>query len=711
MKIPDLKVNTATPEENIMHKAETRHPAAVAPEHRKLTAMQAARLGVLANVAASELRGLTIAQASERLKWVIDPAFFWFRKICGQVVKPDPITGVEYPVPYATVNVQETDCDLLGYFPVGSPWGWHFPLFCRRETIATVQTDQCGHFCVWVPRFEFEWILRWREVRICYETIFNRPSLGDLLPQPAPVIPPLPDPGPLRSFAALPPSTVAAKAGETLARRIARLQGSQTLGAANRLTGDLLSRRAFATELPPPLPTEFHHALGGHGRVVAATGASAVDGIRAAVALKLGLDPAAPTLAHFDPGRYLGPFLRCIDILLPEWQVILEVPDITFLVTQDVDGNGVRQTIYDDPFGTNWNVNPTPDVTLVASSIAKETRTCQTPQVPCGNTPAILFAGLMPLDNPSYYDTATGCVLRPNRPANGDGSVTPVASDLTRPLAQTPFCETLQLYGCVNVSIGGVDAQYYRVMQSVDGGVTFSAITGLSWNIYTFPGGVPVTIVPDANGWYAVLPDPDAFHPARMVLEWPTPALGLYTLKLQVGDGTKNVIGESATVPFQVDNTAPTPHFTTLSWKFAGAPDSSLVSLLGIPCPIIHRGAVPQDIEVVFTVNVMANHLRDASIAVSGCGGGSFVLETSVPGTETSHWYTAATDNNVILTGRYSLSASASDGCYSFGCDANSRAMNPSGADGGNLVPPDWYEDVIYIYVDPAINVAVVSEN
>ena len=429
------------------------------------------------------------------------------------------------------------------------------------------------------------------------------------------------------------------------------------------------------------------------------------------MALKLGLEPAAAALAHFDPGRFIGPFWRCFDIFLPEWQLILEVPDISFQVTQDVDGDGVQHTIYDDPFGTNWNVDPTPNVTLVASSIAKETRTCQAPQVPCGDTPAILFAGLMPLDNPSYYDATTGCVLRPNRPANGDGSATPVASDLTRPLAQSPFCETLQLYGCVNVSVGGVDARYYRVMQSNDGGVTFSAMTGLHWNIFTFPGGVATPIAADANGWYEVLPNPDAFHPARMVLEWPTPALGRYILKLQVGDVGKNVIGESATVPFQVDNTAPTPHFTTLSWKFVGAPDSSLVSLLGIPCPIIHRGAVPQDIEVVFTVNVMANHLRDASIAVSGCGGGSFVLQSAVPGTETSHWHTSAADNNVTLTGRYRLSASASDGCYSFACDANSRAMNPSGADGGNLVPPDWYEDVVYIYVDPVINVAVVSQN
>jgi hypothetical protein len=679
----------------------------VSPDRHKLTPIQTQRLAALANVDPAELAGLTIAQAAERLKWVIDPDLFLFREICGKVVKPDPITGVDYPVPFATVNVQETDCDLISYFPVRSPWAWHFPIRCRRETIATVQTDQCGNFCVWVPRFEIEWILRWRELRLCFPVIFNRPSLGDLIPQPASVqVPGQPNPGPLAALTSLPSATIEAIAGRSagaLAERVARLQASQTLGAPNRLSGDLLNRRAFATELPPPLPAEFQQALAGRRHVVAAAGASAHEGVRAAVAHKLGLDPAEQALANFDPGRFIGPFWRCVDILVPEWQLIFEVPDITFEVTQDIDGDGVQQVIYDDSFGVNWNVNPTPEVTLVASSIARETHVCEAPDVPCGDAPAILFAGLMPLDNPSYFDETAGYVLRVNRPAIG--------SHLTRPPAQTPFCETVQLYGCVNVAVGGVDAQYYRVMQSIDGGATFTAITGLSWNIYTFPDGAPVTISPDADGWYAVLPDPDDYQPARLVLDWPTPALGQYTLQIEVGDGSKTVIGQSANVPIQVDNTVPTTTFTTLSWKFVGAPDSTLTSLLGLPCPIIRRGATPQDIEVVFAVNVMANHLRDASIGVSGCGGGSFALETSVPGTETSHWYTTPLDDSVLLNGRYTLSASASDGCYSFGCEANSRAMNPSGADGGNLVPPDWYEDVVYIYANPSISVAVVSEN
>lgn len=679
------------------------------PDQQKLTAMQTQRLAALAKVDRAELEGLTIAQAGERLKWIIDPQLFWFREICGKVVKKDPVTGVEYPVPFATVNVQDTDCDLITYFPLRSPWAWHFPIWCRRETIATVKTDACGNFCVWVPRFEIEWILRWREERICFPVIFNRPILKDLLPAvQAPVrVPGHPDPGPVASLTSLTPSMVEAIAGKTagaLAERLSRLQATPTLGGQTQAGADLLNRRAFDTELPPPLPPEFHHAMA--GRAAAAAGASALEGVRSAVALKLGIDPADKAIANFNPGRYFGPFWRCIDIFVPEWQAIFEVPDISFEVTQEI--GGVQRVIYDDPFGTDWTSN---NVTLVASSIAQATYCCQAPDVPCGDVPAILFAGEMPLDNPAYFNASTGFAIRPNRPAKGDGSVTPVASDLTRPPAQTPFCWTVQLFGCVNVEVGGTPAEYWRVMQSNDGGATYSAITGLSWNIFSNATGIASPVSADADGWYAVLSDPDAFHPARMVLEWPTPALGDYVLKLEVADGSKSVIGQSAPVPIQVDNTYPTLNFTTLSWKFVGDPDTSLTSLLGLPCPLIKRGATPRDIEVVFEVNVMANHLRDASIGVSGCGGGAFLLEPSVPGTETYHWHTSPGDNSVLLNGRYTLSASAMDGCYTFEAEANSRAMNPSGADGGNLIPPDWYEDVVYIYANPSINVAVVSEN
>jgi hypothetical protein len=674
----------------------------VTPDQRKLTGIQAKRLGAFANIKATELENLTMTEATERLKWLIDPRIFFFRRICGKVVKKDPVTGVEYPVPFATVYVEDTDCNLISYFPSRWPWGWFFPIFCRREVIATATTDKCGNFCVWVPRFDIDWVLRWRRERICFPIIFTRPSIGDLLstvkqPVLGPRPPrPGPDPGPLDLLTALAPSAIDAVAGRAagnLARQVGRLQASPSFGVPTQSTEELLGARAFETELPPPLPAEFHQALAGQGDLVAATEASATEGIRSAIAMKLGLNPQAKELTDFHPSRSIGPFCRCYDIFFPEWQLILDVPDITFRVTQDTNGDGVQENIYSEGyFDVRWNTGDLPPVTLVASSLAKESHACETPIVPCGTVPAILFAGLMPLDNPVYFNATNGYALRPNRP---------IAPDGTRPSAQAPFCGTLQLYGCVNVA----DARFYRVVRSTDGGTTFSSITGLSWNIYTFPGGVPVHIAADASGWYEVLANPTDFHPERLVLEWPSPALDHNIVKIEIGDIGKHVIGSSANVAIKTDNTYPTVLYTRLAWKFASEPETAFRNLLGLPCPTIHRGAPPQDIEVVFEVSVSAHHLRNASIGTSGCGAGEFALQSGT----TSHWHTTVGDNSVSLDGRYTLAQSALEGAYSFDGTANSRAMNPAGSDNGHLL--DWYYDPIYIQTHRSLGVAIVNTN
>ena len=150
------------------------------PDRRKLTKTQAARLGALAELEPKQLAGLTVAEITDKFKWKIDPQILLFRKICGRVVKKDPVTGVEYPVPFATVHVQDTDCSLLWYFPKPWPWGWFFPLFCHREELATVKTDECGNFCVFIPRWDIDRILRFRLKRICFPDIV-RPNLRDLI--------------------------------------------------------------------------------------------------------------------------------------------------------------------------------------------------------------------------------------------------------------------------------------------------------------------------------------------------------------------------------------------------------------------------------------------------------------------------------------------------------------------------------------------------
>src|SRR3954470_4063336 len=105
----------------------TARSADQAPDQRALTDRQAMRLATLSGVDAKEIAGTTIAQISDRFKWKIDPTLLFFRRVCGRVVKKDPITGIEYPVPFATVTVEDTDCNLLAYFPHGWPWGWYYP--------------------------------------------------------------------------------------------------------------------------------------------------------------------------------------------------------------------------------------------------------------------------------------------------------------------------------------------------------------------------------------------------------------------------------------------------------------------------------------------------------------------------------------------------------------------------------------------------------
>jgi hypothetical protein len=42
---------------------------------------------------------------------------FHFRRVCGRVVKTDPVTGVDHP--FATVHVEDTDCNFFGLVPGG----------------------------------------------------------------------------------------------------------------------------------------------------------------------------------------------------------------------------------------------------------------------------------------------------------------------------------------------------------------------------------------------------------------------------------------------------------------------------------------------------------------------------------------------------------------------------------------------------------------
>ncbi len=69
------------------------------PDHRPLTQLQAKRLAALTQLNYQDLVGNTVAKLSEKLKWKIEPKLLLFQRVCGRVVKTDPDTGEQYPVP------------------------------------------------------------------------------------------------------------------------------------------------------------------------------------------------------------------------------------------------------------------------------------------------------------------------------------------------------------------------------------------------------------------------------------------------------------------------------------------------------------------------------------------------------------------------------------------------------------------------------------
>lgn len=751
----------------------------ISPEQRKISAIQAGRLAGLTNVPAKELEGKTFAQLSDQFKGIIDPNLFLFREICGTVVQPNPATGTNCPVPNATVTVEDTVCNLVSYIPSGFPWMWYFPALCRREVIATTTTDPCGNFCVLVPRFEIEWILRWRAERVCFPIIFNRPTVGDLLNQAA-----KPAGGsasnPLDLLTDLPSSTLEAIAGSAagkLAKKVAKLKRTQTFGSPNRLTKSLLNARAFEQEMPPPLPGEFRQALAGGENVIAAKGASARDGIRSAVALKLGLNPAAKEIAGFDPDIFVGPFFRCYELIIPEWQLILENPDLSFQVTQNT--NNGTQTIYTgSSFDIPWSTGDLTGVTLLANANAIANCNCATlpPVGPCTN-PTIVDAGMMNLSNNtadeffngSFIPAAgtftlptqtfggslsalpvptldpnvgLGYAVGPNMavqtspagpvpsassfPTTGllaapDGCPLPVDASLRKP-SGAPFYGTFLLSGCADWST----AQYYRIMQSTDNGQTFLPLIVPAFpNTATPPtaNNVNFLVTSDINGWYPVNPIYDSMgdicpranlQQPDLLLQWPTAASpdGLRILYIQLADANKKLFVPSsppAMVAFEIDNTRPQVTFNSIMWKISGQPDSTLQPVSIYDCPLIPTQG--QAIEIVVKVSVLAGHLRNACLYAAGCGGTTLDIMND-PNNYSSYWYALGgtpSGDSIPLYQRYYLPANATAGCYTFGCYAASRAMNPSSDLSGDSVSPEWVFDPSDIYFNPTIAVAIIG--
>lgn len=689
----------------------------LAPDKAPLTASQATILSSLTGIDASKLQGRSVADISTEFRWQIDPNLLLFTRVCGQVVKLDPATGNLNPVPFATVYAEETTCSLLGYFPFSLPWAWFFPFLCHTQTVAQTTTDACGNFCIWVPRFIIEWILRFRLERVCYLEVFAKPTVASIIAylQGHPIGP---DPGPeAQATVSLAPSTPLYQKAEQLlgtqiARQLVASPAGKAFGAANPGQQALLARPAFPAGLAPALPKEFRTPAAG------ASSKQHLTAVRSTLANNLGLH--AKQIEALDLNRYYGPFLRCYDILVPEWVPIFEVPDIAFRVTQDVNGNGTQEVIYNGGlFDVPWSGNVS-NVTLAASPIATSTTNCKTPSVICGNVPSLEYVGLMPLVNPAlpvapYINAATGFATRPNPPHPGG-----TLAEAGVPPSTAPYSGTLQLYGCANVS----KAAYYRLRftYTPPGSNTPSALTpftGLTWPLYREVGTTleeqwPVA---DSNGWYPVINPADGWFPNSMVLEWDTVhssfnANGFYTIQLEVAGSSKNLLATSAAIGFVIDNSVPVVSYNAI-WSF----HSDFSGAQPVPtndCVVIDRGVTPQDVFVQVTYSVVANHLQSVQVGSGGCAGGATLYPVATTPAQLAaqlatvqHWYEDAGDNTVSNVATYKIAASQPQGVYSFDFYAASRAFNPAGSDAGPL--DDWNYNPTYVWTNPSFAIAIVN--
>lgn len=688
------------------------------PEEQKLTSIGIKRLEALTRTElADQFSGLTIADIETKLP---DRQLLRFRKVCGQVVKRDPITGADRPVPFATVHVEDTDCGLLWYYPIGWPYGWLFPLFCHREELATVTTDACGRFCAYIPQFDIDWILRFRRRRICYPIIFLRPRLRDLLeklPDPfeelPPKRPPIPEPDP-------PPILLGngglefRRAGQLLGQRAAGVlaahEASEGLGRTADAVHSLLDQPvpSMAAPLPSDVDEKTGRPKGLEGVLPQLT--RLPDEQR---------ELAEKSLARFDHHRFIGPFWRCRDVFVPEWTLIFDIPDVTFRVTQDVDGDGTEETIYSEGyFDVRWDAGAIPDVRLEASEIAIAGVSCDQPHVPCGDEPAIVLAGLSPLHNPAaptdpYHDNGTGYARRPNRP-HLSAEPSAAATDL----ATAPFTGTLQLYGC-NHGLGG---SFYRLLYTFEGTPPAVPFLNLTWHLVRLgPGGILQirNVAPDGAGWYEVIDPAEGWMPANLLLNWPTGQDGLYEINMELGDASRSVVSTSATVGIRVDNSTPSAAFTGLDWRVGSAGAWQPLELV---CPVVFRPA-GQSIQFRVSYTSSAHHLRDVVLGAGGCGGAA-PARLPAPGwsdpptpafvggvsqSPYEHWHTEPADNAVARRAVFSLepAPAAPQGAYSFNLDVRSRAFNPAGGDGG--FEADWYYNIVYHNRPISLPVAVVD--
>jgi hypothetical protein len=668
------------------------------PDTEKLSERQASRLATISKLPVAELKGKTLGDLRKAHLPQLNPAWLLYQTVCGQVVKTDA-GGVDRPVPFATVKVYDTDIGLLGWSPVFLPYTWFLPLYFRRELLATVTTDECGRFCVNIPRWEIDFYLRWRLERQCYLTWLRRPNVQDILAANAVIPVPHPDPAPHIDEHVLGHASRVLDA--PLVERLRAVAPSTIGDAVAKVTG-AMAAPAFASSVRPPFTATAKAQL-------------ATKDV-AAFASRLSIKPEL--LKGLSTERFYGPFLRCRTVIVPEWTAVIDIPDVTFEVLQDVNGDGTQEVIYSEGlFDVRWDATNIPDVTLHASAIAITGALCDGPPGTFPQDHGILFAGNYPLKQsgqPSTYQDDQGFSILCNRP---DADGIPSTPNRTSP-ANAPFTGSFYLMG--NAETAG--ATHYRISHQVGGTATYLN-QGFGPLLKLVGGVLQQLVVSPVNGqWYPIVPRADGWTPVGLLAPVGVGDDALHTFRLELGasgGGGITPVASSLTQPVhvQVETTRPVVS-ANIRWRHPDITHNWSLDLPLANCPVVARTGA-QRVQFEFTVTVSALHLRDYAISVTGCGSGVSpqLITTARDGlpaqsaTAESHWHMSASDNSATVTLYYELAAGAPAGCYRFSVYAGSRAFDPRTvvALAPAQTPENFWNlaEQAPIYVAPLFSVAV----
>ncbi|WP_094226585.1 hypothetical protein [Methanolobus psychrotolerans] len=631
-------------------------------------------------------------------------------KVCGRVFKTDPVTGEKCPVPGATVHVYDVDVNFFWWYPnPGLPWGWIFPFFPhRKEEIATVKTDECGYFCVNIPYFDIDAVLRWRLRYRCLWDILRRPTVLEAIDMGVkpdiryyPELKALPEMKVKPRPQSWPQSEPVIKEMEYRNLKSVSTDNVETVSAGFMkalrtdvdTTSDLFTKSRFEAvrktlfrkdALFEPVSKDSSSILDQSAFPRSIAPPSLPDDDLLLEMLGKQKKNIASTIAQIRSSSPLVRLLRCWPEIVPEWNLFLDVPDIVFKVEQDIDGDGVLETIYEEGyFDVNWNLGEsTTDVQIEAWSNAICVP-CGPAYKPCTKT-GIVGLNDMAVD-PIYFD-AQGYVKGVNRPKQFVAFPLP---HMVRPDAEAPLCKTIRVVGCPDYG----NASYYKVFYKYQGGS--ETHFNERWHVYNISAGTSHYVKPDENGFYEVLTPANDYFPYHTLINWRTHNYsdGKYELRLELYDAAHNPIAAALDlVKVVIDNSQPAPvDFLKLEYREAGGAWSEAP----LHCPIIKRTA-GTDIELRVNYNVAATHLRDIYISFTGCSG-------SV-GSD-SYWHHTVGDNNKVLDWTVTVPSSVDEGGYRFYLEGRSRAFNATGGLASN-----WEFDTLSIWRGNSLHVVILDK-